>query len=236
LASPEQYVGSRQNPTLATVRAALAKCKRWLTDVHPKTMKDRLGYHARFTTYTVLCHNFATAIRGIINPVPRLADIDQRMGIVLINDKGASKMRPTLLPDHVVSQLTFYAEHTRRLCRYIPKLPELLADDDLTDSCFFLNERRCPIPVRPATLEIHMKEIPFPFAANVQRRFMRNLMVQECWPIEVIDAFLAHSSAGEQWFADFSSFSPRDYFLFLKSHLFPLLLDLGFEAIESTLR
>ena len=235
-APEDQYIGSRQNPTLATVQKALVQCKHWLTKGQPTTMKDRLQYHARFTAYTVLCHNFATAIRGIINPVPRLTEIERRIGIVLVNDKGVSKARPALIPDHVISQLEFYAEHTRRLSRYIPKLPKMLNDYDLTGRCFFLDKQRRPIPVRPSTLEIHMKEIFFPFAANVQRRFLRNLMVEKCWPIEVIDAFLGHWAAGEQWFADFSSFSPRNYFRFLESHLFPLLLDLGFEAVESTLR
>jgi hypothetical protein len=235
-APEDQYVGSRQNPTLDTVQKAIAKCKHWLAEAQPKTIKERLQYHARFTAYTVLCHNFATAIRGIINPVPRLVDIDRRIGIALIHDKGSSKDRPSLIPAYVVSQLDFYADHTRRLCRYIPQLSQLLVDQQLTGRCFFLDKQRQPTPVRPSTLEIHMKEIPFPYAANVQRRFMRSLMVQKCWPAEVIDAFLGHAAAGEQWFADFSSFSPRDYFLFLKAHLFPLLLDLGFEAVESTLR
>lgn len=73
------------------------------------------------------------------------------------------------------------------------------------------------------------------FPANVHRRFMRTTLLDRDCPPEVVDAWMGHWNTGQEPWGAMSSFSYGDFVEELRKHLVPVLDELGFVAIRSSL-
>jgi len=219
-------VGSALCPTLQTVKDAIDELKAQVVEL--KDQYDRIVYrHNIYTLYSVLYLQFAVGFRGICNPWLSLNEIDYESGIASVQDKGDDsgyKTRLLYLPKPVKDQIRNYIKY-REYTEF-----NILKNQTPPLSCYFVDDDRMAIPVTHSLLEKRMKDY-LPFPANVGRHFMRTELVERGLPTEIVDAWMGHSSRGEEQWGKHSCFSYKEYIRALDAGLVPLLNELGFEPI-----
>jgi hypothetical protein len=235
----EMYLGAHQCPTFATVRTAVTTLRdrvRLTPQLQlPKSREERKAFarhHDELTLYTYWMFAFATGIRGIVAPYPRIELIDPQTGTYTIEDKTANsgalgyKRRVVRLPPVLLGQMQAYDAYLRGLKRKY----QLEGDGP----CFFLaldDEKLRPVAIRPVELQSRAEEL-LPFPANTQRLFLRSELLGRGCGAEIVDAFMGHWAFGEEPWAPYSTFNYAVYFDALKPYLGPLLKELGFEVVR----
>ncbi len=233
------YLGAHQCPTFATVRTAVTTLRDRVRQIPqlqlPKSRAERKAFashHDELTLYTYWMFAFATGIRGIVAPYPRIELIDPQTGTYTIEDKTANsgalgyKRRVVRLPPVLLGQMQAYDAYLRGLKRKY----QLEGDGP----CFFLaldDEKLRPVAIRPVELQSRAEEL-LPFPANTQRLFLRSELLGRGCGAEIVDAFMGHWAFGEEPWAPYSTFNYAVYFDALKPYLGPLLKELGFEVVR----
>ncbi|MCZ2155109.1 MAG: hypothetical protein LC114_14625 [Bryobacterales bacterium] len=235
-ASPDRlrarHVGSRLCPTFGSVQSAVAKLKDALGQIgKPRGPGDLVRWHNLYSLYSIWSFSFATARRAVITPYVAPDIIDAVTGIGNLtekDDRRGYRNRLIWLPPKQLRQMRFHADHLKRLAKRLPpinlpKAPVLLLEDDLT-----------PRLAHPKDIQLLMAEF-LHFPANVHRRFMRTTLLDRDCPPEVVDAWMGHWNTGQEPWGAMSSFSYGDFVEELRKHLVPVLDELGFVAIRSSL-
>ncbi|TAM43582.1 MAG: site-specific integrase [Gammaproteobacteria bacterium] len=234
------HVGSRFCPTREAARETTAKLRNAIKKATSyRTREEFADYHNYFTLYTVLMFGYTTSCRAIISPFLPTSEIDPETGLAALADKDGPdhhKSRLIWIPHEVRKQIRNYEAHRQALLgSWREYLTKPLAD---IPDCFFLHKkdkgRFVPELVRPATLKQFMKAF-IDLPANVHRRFLRTELGESGCPSEIVNAFIGHWSRGEEPFSWFSSFSYHEHIATLERYVPPLLKDLGWQPIESTL-
>jgi hypothetical protein len=235
----KMYLGAHQCPTFATVRTAVTTLRDRVRQIPqlqlPNSREERKAFashHDELTLYTYWMFAFATGIRGIVAPYPRIELIDPQTGTYTIEDKTANsgalgyKRRVVRLPPVLLGQMQAYDAYLRGLKRKY----QLEGDGP----CFFLaldDEKLRPVAIRPVELQSRAEEL-LPFPANTQRLFLRSELLGRGCGAEIVDAFMGHWAFGEEPWAPYSTFNYAVYFDALKPYLGPLLKELGFEVVR----
>jgi len=235
----ETHLGARQCPTLATVCGAVSSLRERVEQIPklqlPKSLEEQRAFashHNEFTLYTYWMFAFATGIRGIVDPYPRIEIVDRRTGTYSFEDKAANsgdlgyKQRLVRLPPVLLGQMQAYDAYLKALKRKYQLESE--------GPCFFLalkSQKLCPVAIRPVELQSSAEEL-LPFPANTQRLFLRSELLGRGCGAEIVDAFMGHWAFGEEPWAPYSTFNYAVYFATLKPYIGPLLQELGFEVVR----
>jgi integrase len=235
----ETYLGARHCPTLATVTTAISALRDRVRQVPrlqvPRSQAERRAFvsnHDALTLYAYWMFAFATGVRGVVDPYPRIERVDIDTGILTIEDKAANsgdkgyKSRLVWLPHVVREQMQAYQVYLDELKRKY-KI-------DSKEPSFFLHleqDRVRPVAIRPTELESRVEEL-LPFPANTQRLFLRSELLDRGCSVEVVDAFMGHWCFGEEPWAPFSTFNYAVYFASLERYVAPLLKEIGFDVVR----
>jgi integrase len=232
----ETYLGVRHCPTLATVTTAVSTLRERVRQVPrlqlPRSQEEQRAFvreHDDLTLYTYWMFAFATGVRGIVAPYPRIERVDRDTGIFTIEDKKAnsrkegSKSRLLWLPPVVREQMQAYQVYLDELKR------KSKMDSDAP--CFFLDQDMRPVAIRPKELKQRVEAL-LEFPANIQRLFLRSELLERGCSVEVVDAFMGHWCFGEEPFAPFSTFNYAVYFASLERYVGPLLKEIGFDVVR----
>ena len=237
----DKHVGSRLCATESAVRRAVASIKTRLADgVAGIDERTVVSYHNLYTLYSVLVFAYTTACRPIVTPFLASQEIDEDSGFAVLTDKDGLdhyKSRLVYVTKESLLQIRNYERHRAALLGSFAQLPAPYENPSDLPACFFLEQVGSTFycqEVREKTLTEAMK--PFlPLPANAHRRFMRNTLLEEGCPPEVVDAYMGHWSRGEEPWGKYSSFSFDDYRQTLGPHLIQILDLLGFEPFESSI-
>ena len=232
----EAYLGARHCPTLATVTTAVSTLRDQVRQVPrlqlPRSQEEQRAFareHDALTLYTYWMFAFATGIRGIVAPYPRIERVDLDTGILTIEDKRANsgkegyKSRLVWLPPVLREQMQAYQVYLDELKR------KSKIDSDAP--CFFLKQDMRPVEISPKELQSRVEEL-LRFPANTQRLFLRSELLDRGCGVEVVDAFMGHWCFGEEPWAPFSTFNYAVYFASLERYVAPLLKEIGFDVVR----
>lgn len=224
----EGAVGAR----LCPARAAVKNCFKGLREdiAEAALYVDRPGfirYHNLFTLYTLQFFAYATTCRAIITPYLPVDKVHPTRGLASLSDKDdetCHKTRLVWIPPSLLDQMLRHQRHQHVLLPQLFHPPRQV----IAEPSYFLDESFAPILARPSVIE-PLLERYLNVRANTHRRFLRTELVESNCPTEVIDAFLGHWAQGEEPFGDYSSFCFADYVDTLRTHLLPLLEDIGLD-------
>ena len=220
-------VGARLCPTKDAVLSMFERLHHDVTAASKYV--DRTGfikYHNLFTLWTVQMFAYSTTCRAIKTPYLPLTSICSSNELASLSDKDDEfrhKTRLVWIPPVLQRQMQSYNRHLDRL-----RTEPIRGNSKIMqEPCFFLDEGYQCERVRPKTLEPLLEKYIEGLAANTHRRFLRTeLLERGCVP-EVVDAFMGHWQCGEEPFGAWSSFDFDHYIIELRSHLEPLLRDIG---------
>ncbi len=234
-----KYVGSRLCATESAVQNALASIKKELARGYAQADRQTLiAYHNLYTLYSVLVFAYASSCRPIVTPFLASQEIDEDSGFAVLTDKDGPdhyKSRLVYVPEGPLRQIRNYERHRAVLLGSLSQLPAPYENPADLPVCFFLEQVEsalCCQEVRDKTLTAALNPY-LPLPANSHRRFMRNTLLEDGCPPEVVDAYMGHWSKGEEPWGKYSSFSFDDYRRTIGPHLLRILGRLGFEPIES---
>lgn len=236
---PDLYVGSRLCAKFGAVHYAFVALREELRSITCSDRQQVQRYHNLFTLYTILGISYATAFRAVTSPYLSSSDIDMESGLTVIADKDGPehhKSRLAWLPPDVIKQIGNYEAH-RQSIEFMSNIDSLRSSTTLPP-CYFLVIKKSGkygyAQISPKTITPLLKEF-LPLPPNAHRRFMRMQLLEKGCPPEVVDAYMGHWSRGEEPWGKFSSFSFFDYVQCLQKYLVPLLNDLNFCPIRSSL-
>ncbi|MAL97488.1 MAG: hypothetical protein CL583_03465 [Alteromonadaceae bacterium] len=235
----QKHVGSRLCARFESVTKAVSNLQKELKQTaHFLTFEDFISYHNLFTLYTVVMFGYSTSCRAIVTPFIPSKNIDPVTHLTSLADKDGPdhhKARLVWLPPDSFHQIQHYEAHCDAFLssyRHLLKVPRRLTSVPV---CFFIEETNHLVSeVRPKTLEPRLREF-LNLPANSHRRFMRTELRERGCSTETVDAFMGHWARGEEPWGKFSSFSYSHYVQELQETLLPLLNDLGWRAIASSL-
>ena|GEM_PF-1676253 len=220
-------VGARMCPTTGAVRSMFARLSQDIDDA--SDYRDRTGftrYHNRLTLFTVQMFAYATTCRAIRTPYLPMSSVCLARNLTTLSDKDDEfhhKTRLIWIPPVLEKQMTFYDQHLFKL-----KSEPLKGESKiLLEPCFFLGTGYKLQRVRPKSLTPLLNIYLQGAVANTHRRFLRTELLERGCNPEVVDAFLGHWQNGEEPFGLYSSFNFLEYIAELRTHLAPLLKDIG---------
>jgi hypothetical protein len=224
-----KYAGAKNCPTVEAFKSMVAQLK---NDIISSTPTSYIEQHNQFTLYTLLMFGCATGMRAINTPYIHLSEIDQETGYTTFTDKDSGfgyKTRLVMVPKMVIKQMKHYANHLELLNKTYP-IPAC------SFPCYFLETDKkgnvkC-VEVKPSTLKPHWSKYS-EYSANVHRRFMRSMLMESNFPIELIDLYMGHWSTGSEPWGSHSSMSIHDALLKVsQAVLGVMLLELDLFNIE----
>lgn len=175
-----------------------------------RSLERIVKFHNLYTMYVWIALACGTGCRPIENPICRLADLDLRLGQILLSDKDeqdAMSTRLVGLAPSLRTQLDFYFKHIEALNRRLKsKHGAVITKWNLQHTpLFFLDEETFEqVPVRPSSTKPY---IPMNrrLVDNAFRHWFRTSLWQENCPGELIDAALGHWRIGQNPYDPVSS-------------------------------
>ncbi len=207
----------------------------------PQDLSLLIKCHNNFTRYVAIMVAYATGIRAVTNPIPRLSNIDYDTGLFVLRDKDSEDGYHTRLmwcAPMCMEQLQVYWQHINKVIHAIGSgrpdfYSELTYDHNGEREAFFLQSDETPFNVTPQVLhafydlpcKIHLPD-------NAHRHYLRSVMLERNCPPEVINAYMGHWSVGEEPWGKYSSLSAYNYCKHLGRHIPFMLDDLGFTVFN----
>ena len=221
----ESYIGARSTPKIETVKKLIDGLK---DEIKKHKNRDWIEYHNAYTTYCILMLDYATGTRSVSRKYFLQSDIDFTKKQMLVWDKSAGdslNSRIVHLPDLCIEQLLEYHKYRKHLVNKLIGMSDtnyttLLSDRSQSPTSYFksklrnhveiyigqfflLNKSGNPINIKPLYIREQIKEI-FHLPLNTNRHYIRFNFMLEKIPGEFIDAFMGHSSNGEEPYGRYS--------------------------------
>lgn len=224
-----RFVARRPCPTTKAVKDAIAALVEQVRN--PEAVlrsKGRNCYHNLYTLFTLWHVAFATGVRAITTPFISSEEISPLNSTALMRDKDSDagfKAKLVWIPDSVRQQLENYEEHVSTDdFRLISQLP-----------CFFFRDDGKHSPVKPSTLAPFIDDFLPGFQSAIHRRFMFNTLLEAGCPPEVVRVWMGHATTGDEPWSRNATFSYSHYRSALRTHLVPILAELGLTPERSLL-
>lgn len=171
-------------------------------------------YHNQFTAYTYLILNLSTGHRPVLDPFGTIKSFSISTKTVHIQDKdvsGQQSGRVIALPDLAIEQYGEYLKYIESINRQFqftnPKLSEyskgMLSGEH---ALFFWLKDSQAVRLKPSNIFNEMKHV-FPFAVNWHRHHMRTALSMRNNETESINAWMGHSSFGNETYSSNSGAS-----------------------------
>jgi len=240
-------VGDSKALTMAEAKKLLQQAKNNISSISRYAPLWETRFNA-IVTYIVLCAQFSSGIRSVVNPLPDTTKMDKELGLLPICDKAIRKdasLRYIYVPNTIRKMLIKFIEcreHSLMLCamnsstgykdwlRAIASKstydPDILHEQVALPNLFCIQNgiRDAMSPTRLAgTLQVFHKD------TDIGRHFLRSELVRRNCPAELIDAQLGHWSIGREPFGPSSSLSITDFALSIAPYLESICSELGIE-------
>lgn len=219
------YVGARNTPKQKTIKNLVAGS---IIKVKALRNKSWIEFHNFYVTYCIIMLDFATTNRAVARKYFFESDMDTINKNILVWDKGAGdslNSRIVYFPDICIEQLYKYSKHRDKVLKKVA-----LSGDDgyykLADKknkspisffksklriqvkenighFFFLDQNGKPYNIKPGFLKKELKGL-FHLPINTNRQYIRFNLMNEKVNGEIIDAYLGHSSYGEEPYGRYS--------------------------------
>ncbi|MCH4813652.1 hypothetical protein [Vreelandella neptunia] len=95
----------------------------------------------------------------------------------------------------------------------------------------FLDQYGNPKEVTPTRLHDHLQWIDSP-PLNINRHYLHTRLKESDLSSEVVDAFMGHWDSGQEPWASYSTFCPREYQHLIASVIQPLMVQQGWKALK----
>ncbi|MFK5914149.1 MAG: hypothetical protein QM484_07225 [Woeseiaceae bacterium] len=247
------HVGARITPKVSVVQDLIKGLKSKL-----KKGKDLnwIDYHNTFTTYCILMLDFATGTRSVKRKYFFESDIDLLNKRVLVWDKNSGdslNSRVVYIPSICVDQINEYIKYRGYVVDKISgvvdsKYEKLLPDNNQKPSSysksnlrshvennfgqfFFLTEYGEPEIISRKLLQGEVEGLFF-LPLNANRHYIRYNLLDCLVDGEVIDAYLGHSSFGEESFGRFSYLTLNEVISSVKSVINMMFIRDGWSVIK----
>lgn len=243
----EHIVGSANVPLSTTLGTLIHQlktnvCERKAQAEKTPSIANMIRMHNSLTRYTCMLVAYATGVRAVHSPMPRLEDIDFESGFCVLSDKDNADgyhTRLTWLAPICLEQLAAYRTHIKVLFARISVLdPDFFhrvaisRTNELETEILFVRQDGRPASVRPKSLH-NFGTLPTPIylPGNANRHLLRSWLLARQCPKEIIDAYMGHWFIGQEPWGLNSSLSPHRFRTELSAHIPTLLDQLGFEEI-----
>lgn len=230
LSGKMQYVGSKLVPEQAYVKILVDNMQQQIKAAQKDASPDGLfSMHNAYVAYTVAMLMFSTGYRSIRDPLPQWDSISLSRKMIVIADKTDDKQsHARFLPliDIMVAQLQRYYRHRQNI---VERLKFFLQKDWQTPF-MFLDDNGNPKAVTPSLLK---NQLNWPDAPplNINRHFLHTHLKESGCSSEIVDGFMGHWDAGQEPWARYSTFCPREYRNILAPNIERLMVQLGWKPL-----
>lgn len=175
---------------------------------------DLEAIHNLFTAYTYLVLNISSGHRPVNDPYNTVNAFSIYTSTLHIQDKdvrGQQSGRVIILPKIAIDQYQYYMEHLTRLRLKLARTGSKLnrhVNDVLEgqQALFFWLENGAPVRLTPSNTYEQIAAV-FPFKLNWHRHHMRTILGHALIPPQLIDAWMGHSTFGNETFSKYSGSS-----------------------------
>ncbi|SDM97617.1 hypothetical protein [Vreelandella arcis] len=228
------HVGSNLVPTTTYVNGLVASMQQQIKAAKKgSTWTALCSVHNAYVAYTVAMLMFSTGYRSVRDPLPSWDNISLSRRIIVIADKTddqQSHARFLPLTSLMVEQLQHYQRHREGI---IERLSFYL--QNRWDTPFmFLDHYGNPKEVTPTRLHDQLQWIDSP-PLNINRHFLHTRLKESDLSSEVVDAFMGHWDPGQEPWASYSTFCPREYQALIASVIQRLMVQQGWKALKGAL-
>lgn len=254
------YLGTPICPTIDAVMTLVSSLRNAVDQSRP--LRNELSYvmnfHNNFALYTACMIAFSTTYRAVRDPSLYEKDINFASGLAVISDKDDEThyhSRLVWIYDECRKQIACYRRHLQRLYELFsldsPPLSRLfnnLGLDGRPLNLFIFQQQankgrqisavyRKPKIVledlKPANIEARLRDKhSYLLPANAHRHYLKNELLKNGCPGEIVEAQLGHWEQGQEPWNRFSNLHPREFARQLEKHLAPILKRDGWVAIE----
>ena len=178
------------------------------------SQNDFEAYHNQFTAYTHLILNLSTGHRPVLDPFGTIKSFSISTKTVHIQDKdvsGQQSGRVIALPNLAVEQYCEYLKYIESINRQFQFTNEKLSKYAKgvfsgEHALFFWLKDGQAVRLKPNNIFNEMKHV-FPFAVNWHRHHMRTALSMRNNETESINAWMGHSSFGNETYSSNSGAS-----------------------------
>ena len=226
------YVGSQLVPKASYVEKLVVHMQQQITsaDQSGSLFQRTVNVHNRYTAYTVAMLMFCTGYRSIRDPLPKWDQLSLSRRMMVIADKtddAQSHARFLPLPTIMVNQLRHYLRHREAIVGRL----QLYLQQQWDSPFLFLDTYGHPKQVTPKRLQEHL-DWPGSPPLNINRHYLHTQLKENGCSSELVDAFMGHWDAGQEPWAKYSTFCPRDYREHISSAIELMMQRQGWRAIE----
>tara|TARA_B100001063_G_scaffold241067_1_gene267298 strand:- start:9386 stop:11614 length:2229 start_codon:yes stop_codon:yes gene_type:complete len=172
---------------------------------------DFESFHNQYTAYTYLILNLATGHRPVSDPFGTIKAFSISTQTVYIQDKdvaGQQSGRVLALPDVAAEQYNEYLKYIESINRQFQFTNHHLSEYSKQilsgeQALFFWLKDDLPIRLKPSNIFNEMKHV-FPYPVNWHRHHMRTTLSQRGNETQLIDAWMGHSTFGNETFSAYS--------------------------------
>lgn len=190
------------------------------------------AFHNAFLTYSVMLVAFSIGARGLRSTLIRPSQVDERTGLVLVDDKDAGDnygQRTCWLPPVTVRQVAALDRHLRSMERWLaPRHPQSaqrlwLGREGETSSHHLVAPTGRELEMRSARLEEQLRQHGWDLPLNAPRHYLRSRLLSDGCPARIIDAVMGHRERGLE---------PQGRHAVLSKHLPAILERDGWSVVE----
>ncbi|MCW4150636.1 hypothetical protein OM427_13985, partial [Halomonas sp. 18H] len=230
-ADAANYVGSNLVPRTSYVSDLVSHMQQQVKVARKEATPTTLfSLHNAYVAYTVAMLMFSTGYRSVRDPLPSWGNISLSRRIIIIADKTddrQSHARFLPLTDLMVEQLKHYQRHRTGL---LERLSFFLKQQWHTPF-MFLDQYGNTKEVTPTRLhdKLQWKDSP---PLNINRHYLHTQLKEGGLSSEVVDAFMGHWDPGQEPWAKYSTFCPRQYRELLAPAIERLMSQQGWKALK----
>ena len=226
------YVGSQLVPKTAYVEKLISHMQQQLTaaDQSGSLFQRTVRVHNRYTAYTIAMLMFCTGYRSIRDPLPKWNQLSISRRMMVIADKtddAQSHARFLPLPTIMVNQLQHYLRHREAIVGRL----QLYLQQQWDSPFLFLDTYGHPKQATPKRLQEHL-DWPGSPPLNINRHYLHTQLKESGCSSELVDAFMGHWDAGQEPWAKYSTFCPREYREHISSAIELMMQRQGWKALE----
>lgn len=226
------YVGSQMVPYTRYVTELVTQMlqQRQETRQRSSLFHQYTAFHNAYTAYTIAMLMFCTGYRSIRDPLPNQTHISLPRAVIVIADKTndhQSNARFLPLPEIMVEQFGVYLQHRKAMLNRL----QLFLGHDWETPFLFLDEHGNPQQVTPSRLKTYLQWPQSP-PLNINRHYLHTQLKERGCSAEIVDAFMGHWDSGQEPWAKYSTFCPREYRAHITLRIEEVMQEQGWKVIK----
>lgn len=237
------WLGSGRCPTSAAVSALVVSLKTALRS-HPSPtapLEQIADFHNTFLTYSIMLIACSIGARGLRSTLIRPDQVDERTGLVLVDDKDAGDsygQRTCWLPPVTVRQVAALDRHLRSMERWLaPRHPQSahrlwLGREGEAYFHHLVAPTGRELEMSSARLEEQLHQHGWDLPLNAPRHYLRSQLLSDGCPARIIDAVMGHRERGLEPHGRHATLPGTKLIAVLSKHLLSILERDGWSVVE----